>query len=157
MSTLTVGTTTTSTPDAPVSAIENPRKDINSIESKPFKRPYVNLYPSANDSGHIRSIPELVDFNAEHNPDHVFCVQARKQADKTSISLLSITNSQLKETISHCATWLKNNLRELQLPFSNENGDVAKGPPVALFMESDIGLLVHEIALMSLGVPVRCI
>lgn len=122
---------------------------------QPFERATINLYPSAEDTNYIGSLPQLVEFNAEKNPDHVFCIQSRKQAGKTSISLLHINHSQLKDAISRCANWLRSNIPGLQLPSLQDDGSVKKGPPVALFMESDIGLLFHQLALLSLGVPVR--
>jgi acyl-coenzyme A synthetase/AMP-(fatty) acid ligase len=42
----------------------------------------------------------------------------------------------------------------MELPYPKEDDGLIKGPPVALFMESDVGLWVHLLALISLGVPV---
>ena len=44
-------------------------------------------------------------------------------------------------------------LVELKLPSSGADGIVCA--PVALFVESDVGLLIHLFSLMGLGVPVR--
>ncbi|KAL3431733.1 hypothetical protein BDV09DRAFT_206456 [Aspergillus tetrazonus] len=119
---------------------------------QPFKRPVIRLYPAADETELIRTLPEVVEFNAQANPDHVFCLQAKKSPDNSFLSLVSVTNRQLKQAISQCAGWLKSNL-QLQLP-SLLHGSVKKGAPVALLMESDIGLLVYEMALIGLGVPV---
>lgn len=123
---------------------------------RPFIKAPINLYPTADDeTGYIRSLPELIEFNAKENPNHLFCIQARKQADSSTFSGLPLTNSQLKDAVLRCVSWLKENVEELRLPSVNEDGIIVKGPPIALFMESDVGLLLHQYALMSLGVPVH--
>ncbi|KAL5051268.1 hypothetical protein BDW71DRAFT_51303 [Aspergillus fruticulosus] len=119
---------------------------------RPFQRPVIRLYPATDERGLIRTLPEVIEFNAQANPDHVFCLQAKKRPGGSVLSLVSVTNRQLKQAISQCAGWLKNHL-QLQLP-TVVDGSVKKGAPVALLMESDIGLLIHEMALIGLGVPV---
>ncbi|KAL4973660.1 hypothetical protein BDW66DRAFT_153612 [Aspergillus desertorum] len=119
---------------------------------RPFQRPVIRLYPATDETGLIRTVPEVIEFNAQANPDHVFCLQAKKSPDNSVLSLVSVTNRQLKQAISQCTSWLKSHL-QLQLP-ANINGSVKKGAPVALLMESDIGLLIYEMALIALGVPV---
>ena len=99
----------------------------------------------------IRTIPELVEYNARHNADHVFCVQTEKRGDDSRI----ITYGQLKQAILNCSRWLVNNIHDLEIPRKNENGEFIKGKPVALFMESNVGILIHLLSLLSLGVPVR--
>ncbi|KAL4994640.1 hypothetical protein BDV10DRAFT_188841 [Aspergillus recurvatus] len=121
-------------------------------QPRPFQRPVIRLYPATGERGLIRTLPEVIEFNAQANPDHVFCLQAKKRPDSPVLSLASVTNRQLKQAISQCAGWLKNHL-QLQLP-AVIDGSVKKGAPVALLMESDIGLLIHEMALIGLGVPV---
>ena len=101
--------------------------------------------------GSIRTIPELVEYNAKYNADHVFCVQIEKRSNDSRI----ITYGQLKQSILHCSRWLVNNIHDLEIPRKNENGEVIKGKPVALFMESNVGILIHLLSLLSLGVPVR--
>ncbi len=54
-----------------------------------------------------------------------------------------------------CSKWLVNTVPELKLPHQSNEVIAPKGPPVALFVESDVGLLFHMLSLMSLGVPVR--
>ena len=99
----------------------------------------------------IRTIPELVEYNARSNADHVFCVQTEKRSNDSQI----ITYGQLKQAILHCSRWLVNNVHDLGLATKSENGEVIKGKPVALFMESNVGILIHLLSLLSLGVPVR--
>jgi long-subunit acyl-CoA synthetase (AMP-forming)/nucleoside-diphosphate-sugar epimerase len=100
----------------------------------------------------VRTVPELVDFNAAHNADYVFCYQARKD-DSSNPSLASITHSEFKDAVLSCQQWLKTTITNLQLPVLQENGVICRSTPVALFMESDIGLFVHIVALLGLGVP----
>ena len=106
-----------------------------------FKRPPVTLLPASAEQA-IRTIPELIDYNATHNRDAVFCVQAVKDA-----APVQITFGQLRDAISRRRARLR---AELQLdPGPN------KSAPVALVMDSDVELLVHLFALMGMGVPVR--
>ncbi|KAL4783812.1 hypothetical protein BJX76DRAFT_357597 [Aspergillus varians] len=118
-----------------------------------FQRPAIRLYPEPGETEHIRTLIEVIEFNAQANPDHLFCLQAKKNPGSPVPWLVSVSNHQLKTAISRCATWLRANL-QLQLPTVAEDGSVTKGAPVALLMESDIGLLLYEMALIGLGVPV---
>ena len=45
-------------------------------------------------------------------------------------------------------------MKGLKLPGSREDGTIERGQPVALLMESDVGLFIHLLSLLSLGVPV---
>lgn len=101
----------------------------------------------------VRTVPELVDFNAFHNADNVFCYQACKD-DSGKARLVSITHLEFRDAARRCQEWLKSSINNLQLPVLQENGVISRNTPVALFMESDIGLFVHIVALLGLGVPV---
>jgi acyl-CoA synthetase (AMP-forming)/AMP-acid ligase II len=116
-----------------------PRHQIETMA--PFKRPPVTLHPASSDQP-IRTIPELIDYNATHNPDVSFCVQAVKDA-----APVQITFGQLRDAISRRCTQLRVDLQLKPGP--------KKSAPVALVMDSDVVLLVHLFALMGLGVPVR--
>ena len=118
-----------------------------------FIRPNISF--TSKDEHTVQTIPQLIDFNAKFNADHLFCIQAEKALLEHSPSFLHVTNAQLKEAIRRCAQWLKSAVQELVLPAIIEDGAGSrKGPPVALLLDSDINLLVHAYALMSLGVPV---
>jgi hypothetical protein len=106
--------------------------------------------------GHIRTLPELIEYNARVNPEHIFCVQARKEKEGESnkSEFLTITHLQLRQAISNCSKWLVQNVGELSRPRRDESGVVRKGSPIALLMESDVGILFHLFSCMSLGVPV---
>jgi acyl-CoA synthetase (AMP-forming)/AMP-acid ligase II len=106
----------------------------------------------------IRSLPELIEHNARHNPNHIFCVQARKKSstELARPGLLEVTHLQLKTAIIQCSRWLVAHVGELRRPHKDGDSDkIIRGPPIALFMESDIGILIHLFSLLSLGVPVR--
>jgi hypothetical protein len=114
--------------------------------------------PTDQRDNEIRSVPELVEYNARHNPKYIFCVQAGKkvQVGSTGRDLLAVTHMQLKNAILKCSRWVVAHISQLQRPHKDgESGDIVKGPPVALFMESDIGILIHLFSFLGLGIPVR--
>lgn len=118
----------------------------NGTHTRPFIRPATNYASPEKLEGFLNSLPELVDFNAVNNAAHPFCIQA-----KPTPPFDTITHGEFKVAVSRCAAWLKENLPlgPALMPKS-----LTKMAPVALLMESDFGLVVHEFALMSLGVPV---
>lgn len=88
--------------------------------------------------GRVQSLTELLDFNALHNASHPFCVQAKSDG-----SLDTVTHAAFKAAVSRCADWARD---AVAAPVA--------GAPVALLMESDVGLVVHEFALISIETPV---
>jgi hypothetical protein len=120
-----------------------------------FETPRINLQAADDDCEAIRTVPELIDFNAKHNPDQLFCVQATKATQNAlHATTIAITHLQLWHAILHCSTRLSAEIAELRLSYRSDEGRFAKCQPVALFMESDVGLLIHLFAFMSLGIPV---
>lgn len=113
---------------------------------------WLPTYSTSVQASSIRTLPELLEYNAKHNPTYLFCQQVRRC--NGSLQLLDVTHGQLRDAVLGCQGWLREIVKELELPYPRENDRVAKGPPVALFMESDVGLWVHLLALMGLGVPV---
>ncbi len=119
-----------------------------------FTRAKINL--QSTDSINAQTVSELIEHNAAHNPKHIFCVQAKKQGQSAAFpDLVYISHLQLRQAIVQCSKWLVNTVPELKLPHQSNEVIAPKGPPVALFVESDVGLLFHMLSLMSLGVPVR--
>ena len=102
----------------------------------------------------IRSVPELLEFNALNNPNHLFCIQTRKAVEGTQPTFLDITYAQLRHAVQKCSAWLTANVLELVPPHRDHTGEFVRGPPIALFVDSNVGLLIHEYGLMCLGVPV---
>lgn len=115
--------------------------------------PAVLSLPTHTQASSLRTLPELVEHNAKNNATYLFCQQAARRLDG-SLHLVSVTHSQLKDAVLRCQEWLRETVNELKLPCPGEDDRFSKGPPVALFMESDVGLWVHLLALISLGVPV---
>lgn len=120
----------------------------------PFRRAEINLQTIEERDDQVRTVPQLIEYNASHNPNHLFCVQVKKQGKSASQPFHTISHLQLKQAISSCSKWLVENVKELRLTRKADDGKVLKGQPMALFMESDVGLLIHKWSLMSLGVPV---
>jgi acyl-CoA synthetase (AMP-forming)/AMP-acid ligase II len=130
-----------------------PPTATTTITTSSFFRANINL--QTQDITSIQTIPQLIEHNATHNPHYPFCIQAQKQTQHAPPQLLSVSHLELKRAIVQCQAWLVQTLVDLKLPSSSNHGMVCKGPPVALYVESDVGLLIHLFSLMSLGVPVR--
>ncbi|KAF2792200.1 acetyl-CoA synthetase-like protein [Melanomma pulvis-pyrius CBS 109.77] len=110
-------------------------------------------YPPARDS-QIKTAAELIDFNADNNPNYLFCLQAEKSLNGgEDPSVLRITHKSFRGMILSCQLWLLKHIKELQLPREGDGGIITKGAPIALLLDSDVGLLVHFFALLGLGVP----
>jgi hypothetical protein len=97
----------------------------------------------------IQTIPELIEFNARQNGDLVFCVQAFKTGERTSIS-----HRQLKQAILNCRRHLIKTISHLQYPSKGADGKFVKGAPIALLGESNVVLLIHLLTLVGMGIPV---
>lgn len=126
-----------------------------------FKVPPINLRSSTPEKDEIRTLPELLEWNARENPDHVFCVQAEKRSrdgeSDNPYEMTSITNADFKRAVGRCVRWLEGNvpgLKDIGPPGDDAEKPAGKPPTVALLMESDVGILIHLFALMSIGVPV---
>ncbi|KAI9152366.1 Non-canonical non-ribosomal peptide synthetase ascB [Paramyrothecium foliicola] len=114
-------------------------------ELKPFIKAPANFASPERLERHIHSLPELIDFNAQNNGDHPFCIQAKPTGE-----LDTITHADFRIAVANCARWLKENL---PLGPARSDNALTRKAPVALFMESDFGLVVHEFALLSLQIP----
>lgn len=122
----------------------SPRLDSGSE----FQRAPLEISPGVSpESLQIRSLPDLIDYNAEKNPSWPFAIQEVRQGGK-HVGLIHITFSDLRHAIIKCAQILSNTLIE-------ENGQ--PGPftkPVSVVLESDVTLFVHLAALLYLDIPV---
>lgn len=125
-----------------------------SLASAPFVPASIELTASKAAKHLVRTVPELIQFNALHNPDHLFCIQAKKAQEESNPAFLNITFAQLKQAILRCSAWLVANIAELLLPHEDSTDKIVRGPPIALFVDSNVGLLIYQYALMALGVPV---
>ncbi|KAG2419144.1 hypothetical protein HFD88_002249 [Aspergillus terreus] len=104
------------------------------------------------DPSAIHSLPDLVDFNAEHNPDHEFALQEVRHGGK-HISLTPITFRELQLAAITCARLIRKQLPgEPAEPEGGHQGMMRQ--PVAVFLESDVNLFIHLVALLYLNIPV---
>ena len=129
-----------------------------------FQRPPFQLLPIPSDHPGsasrepipLRSLPDLVYFDAIHNPHHVFCLQSSQAAGTTDgIGFTSITYHQLATAVELCCSWLLKTIPSAHAAELKGGRVVKKASPVALFLESDVGLFIHIIALLTLNIPVR--
>jgi len=123
-----------------------------------FQRPSFQLLPAPgykSDLLHdIRSLPDLVHFNAINNFEHIFCLQSKQSQDLTRFDSTSITFRQLAQAVEQCCLWILANIDDAHAPVLGDDGIVGKAPPIALFLESDVGLFIYLTALLSLNIPV---
>lgn len=122
-----------------------------------FRRPRIKLLDESPkpDGSAIRCLPDLVEYNAAENPDHLFCVQVlHRQGGFEEDLFRSITFLELEESVRRCCYWIQSQAGGHLSSAIAEDGPLQKSPPIALFLESDIGLFIHIVALLSLNVPV---
>ena len=117
------------------------------IQSKLFVRPQIDLhYTSA--SQEIRSLPDLIVFNARRNPDHVFGVQMHSSGSESThphmtFSSLHIAVERTSSWLVHCGVTRCRSSREDEVS------------PVAVLLGSDVSIFIYMAALLRLGTPVR--
>ena len=126
---------------------------------RPQFNPLPPEQPASIKPGHdeISSLPDLIRFNAVHNKDRVFCKQAvlsqnqdaEASRDTGRFQVKTITFEELQTAVQACKTWAT---RLLHL--TENRSATSSQKPVALFMESDMGLFIHLAALLDLQVPV---
>ncbi|KAL7939402.1 hypothetical protein V8C35DRAFT_326453 [Trichoderma chlorosporum] len=113
---------------------------------KIFRRPKFSPVPPKNytdsDDKAIATLSDLIRFNSENNAEHIFCIQAQSQKVNSKLSSdvtyrgVKITFAQLNCAIQQCSE---------------------SGTPIALYVESDVGLLIHLCALQILDIPLLLI
>lgn len=119
---------------------------------RPQFSPRYSAPPEGTDSGDLwcSSLSELLSFNAQRNKNHLFCLQAevKQHGESTSsehdtgYNVREITYGQLFSAVNRCSAWMSCRLE--RFPRS----------PVALYIESDIGLFIYLAALLTSDVPV---
>jgi len=125
------------------------------MPSQKFILPEFDSRLAPTEDAQIKTVAQLIDFNADNNPDYLFCLQAEKPVNGAKDApLRRITHKSFRSMISSCQVWIEDHIEELQLPVQDEKGNITKGPPITLLLDSDVGLLVHFFALLGLGVPV---
>ncbi|RDB14628.1 Non-canonical non-ribosomal peptide synthetase FUB8 [Hypsizygus marmoreus] len=111
-----------------------------------FIRPHLNLgYGNDQPSG-VRSLPELIEFNAIHNPDHIFGVQSRSGE---GVAPCEITFSQLQSGVEYASAWLVSSGCT-----SGRTKREQVVQPVGILLGSDVGIFIYMAALLRIGTPV---
>lgn len=125
---------------------------VTQDSTKHFSR-YINKTDDPDRVSSIRSLPELVDYNSKQNGDYPFCIQGKASGGENETSQ-TISHAEFQKACGRCAGNLVWTIAEIVLPSQQQGGGFVKGRPVALFINSDVGLLIYMVALMGLGVPV---
>lgn len=113
----------------------------------PFVSPQVSLDPAVVLG--IQTLPALVDFHGENNPQHPFCLQVK--GDNRSVQ---VSYQSLQHAIVRCQAWLGEQVVGFHPPIVDADGHVKKCAPVAILMESHVGLAIYVLACMGKGIPV---
>ena len=110
-----------------------------------FRRPYLNLGYLPDKPGGVNGLVELIEFNAIHNPESIFCLQTRAKG----VTPCQITFAKLQFAVERCAAWL------LASGSTNSRVEGEKCPaPVGVLLGSDITIFIYTAALLRLGTPV---
>ena len=112
-----------------------------------FIPPKVSLDPITG-SG-IRTLPALVDFHGEINSQHLFCFQVERDN-----RFVPVSYERLQHAIVRCQAWLREQAIGLHPPIVDTDGHVKQCAPVAILMESHVGLAIYVLACMCQGIPV---
>lgn len=111
-----------------------------------FIRPHLNIGHGDDRPDGVNSLPELIKFVAEHNPDHLFGLQSKAGED---VPPCEITFAQLQSAVEYASAWL--------VKTGSTTGRTTRAeivPPVAILLGSDIGIFIYLAALLRIGTPV---
>ena len=112
----------------------------------PFCRPHLNLGYAPDRPEGVNSLPELIEFNAKHNPDHIFGLQIRAGDDTTPCE---ITFEEFQHAVERASAWLVGTGAT-----AGRTKRDTPTPPVGILLGSDIGIFVYMAALLRIGTPV---
>ncbi|KAG5635590.1 putative NRPS-like protein biosynthetic cluster [Sphagnurus paluster] len=110
-----------------------------------FIRPEIDLGYTQHKNG-VKTLPELIEYDALHNPDHTFGVQNCSGED---VSPHIITFSQLQSAVEFASWWL--------IASGCTTGRTRRDErvaPVGILLGSDIGIFIYMAALLRIGTPV---
>lgn len=133
-----------------VNNVANMGSEPANLKLKAFTRPYIDISRplSELDRDSIRSLPDLVKFNAQFNPDHIFAQQEVREHGRF-VGFTTIDFATLRKVILESITWIDKTI------MGNPPKELIESQsPVALFLESDVTLFVHLCALLEMEVPV---
>lgn len=126
-----------------------------------FIRPPINLLEFDTSSGKsdsgkdtVCSLPDLIRYNALHNPNHLFGIQSQQCSADAPIQFTSLTFLQLAWVIERCCDWIVSHLPDVRPAEFASDGSVSKSRPVGLYMESDLGLFIYLASFLTLNIPV---
>ena len=124
--------------------------------NRPFLRPSFELQSplSASDGKAIRSLPDLIAFNAEFNPDHTFALQEERKGGCFT-GFARITFDKLYKVVKEGTKWVENAVLRAASKQAVEPCQTQRA--VALFLESDLTLFVYLCALLHMNIPVGAI
>ena len=126
---------------------QNLAKTTIATQMAAFIPPKVSLDPTTG-SG-IRTLPAVVDFHGENNPQHLFCLQVERDN-----RFVPVSYERLQHAIIRCQAWLHEQAIGLHPPIVDTDGRVKKCAPVAILMESHVGLAIYVLACIGKGIPV---
>ncbi|GAP82675.2 putative L-aminoadipate-semialdehyde dehydrogenase large subunit [Rosellinia necatrix] len=102
----------------------------------------------------ISSLPDLIQFNARENPHHVFALQSELNDNshggvgQEPYEVSEITFEQLHRMVHRCARWIRK-----AVVSADGDSELGEQKPIALYVESGVGLFVHLAALLYLDIP----
>ena len=97
----------------------------------------------------ILTLPAIVDFHGHNNPQHLFCLQVERDN-----RFVRVSYERLQHAVVRCQAWLKEQTIGLHSPIVDTDGHVKKCAPIAILMESHVGLAIYVLACMGMGIPV---
>lgn len=126
--------------------------------TRAFKRAEFDLFLDEDSSTDpiIRCLPDLILHNALHNPDHLFCIHTTQspEGSQAPFEFTGVTFAELARAVEGCCAWILANVPGAHAAEVDEDGSIRKSRPLALFMESDLGLFIHLVASLTLNIPV---
>jgi hypothetical protein len=125
--------------------------------SPSFRRATFELFDGQRTSNpeSIRSLPDLIRFNALNNPEKLFAVQAKQSsASGKDSDFVEVKFRDLAESVEQCCSWILENIQGAHVAHVDDNGKVEKSKPIALLLESDLTLFIYLAALLTLNIPV---
>ena len=116
-----------------------------------FVRPHINLGYDNDWPEGINSLSELIEFAAEHNPDHIFGLQAQHTDCRAgeNLSFCEITFAQFREVAERASAWLVHSGVT-----AGRTRRIDNVTPVAILLSSDVTIFVYMAALLRIGTPV---
>jgi hypothetical protein len=126
--------------------------------TRAFKRAEFDLFLNQESSidSIIRCLPDLILHNALHNPGHLFCIHTTHspKASHAQFKFTGVTFAELALAVEGCCAWILANVPGVHAADVDKDGSIRKSRPLALFMESDLGLFIHLVASLTLNIPV---